>query len=93
MPSRCSALCILVALTPDFQQFSAVLWIRDAVPDPGSWIQQQPQKKRGEIFCPTFYFSDKYQKFVNIFEHVKKIFLAIAIRIIVPFTQKRLIKL
>jgi hypothetical protein len=65
------------------------------IPDLGSRIQQQHQKRRGEIFLgPLIFCNHKYHKIVNnfIFEQVKKIFLAKTPRIIVLFTQKFVIK-
>ncbi len=54
------------------------------IPDPGS----KNSTKRGEgkfFYCPTFFCSHKYHTIVNnfIFKQVKKIFLALTLRIIV----------
>jgi hypothetical protein len=57
-------------------------WIPDLesrISDPGSWIQQKHQKRRGKIFIgPIIFCSHKYHKIVNIliFEQLKKFFLA-----------------
>ncbi len=65
-----------------------------SIPDPGSRIQQQHQKRRGKTFflCRTMFCSHKYHKIVNsfIFEQVKVFFLP---KHYVLFTQKCFIKL
>jgi hypothetical protein len=56
----------------------------------------QHQKRRGEtFFCPTFFCTQKYHKFVNnfIFEEAKKFFLAKTLITILLFTQKFVMKL
>jgi hypothetical protein len=64
------------------------------IPDFGSRIQQQNQKRREEeFFCPTIFCSDTYHKNENnlIFEQVNKFFKGKTLKIIfLPFLPKHL---
>jgi hypothetical protein len=66
------------------------------IPNPGSRIQKQEQKRRvKKICCYTFFCSHKFHKIVNyfIFEMLKKKIWANFQRIIELFTQKPVTKL